>query len=68
MFNMPFVKYLDEKKINYNAKMFFSLTPFKDEELDIAMYGVIEQRGFSEDAEYRNYQHCKRDEFHRIQI
>jgi len=48
--NMPLVKYLDEQKINYKAKVFFSQFPFPDEALNVAMYGLMEQRGFSEDA------------------
>ena len=48
------VNYMHEKKLDYKAKVFFSQLPFKDEDLEVAMYGVVEQRGFSEDAAYRN--------------
>lgn len=53
-FNIPLVEYMDQQKINYKAKLFVSQIPFKDEDLDIALYSLIEQRGFSEDAQYRN--------------
>jgi len=50
------VNYMHEKKLDYKAKVFFSQLPFKDEDLEVAMYGVVEQRGFSEDAAYhQNY-------------
>ena len=61
--NMPLVDYLHEQQIDYKAKIFFSQLPFRDEELDIALYGLIEQRGFSEDAAYRNRDNSKVHDF-----
>jgi len=49
---IPLITYMDEKKINYKAKIFFSQLPFQDDNLGAALYGLIEQRGFSEDALY----------------
>ena len=49
---MEAVMCLHDRKINFKAKIFFSQLPFQEEELDLAMYGLIEQRGFSEDAAY----------------
>jgi len=54
--HMPFVRYIHEQKIDFKALIFISQQPFREEDLDIAMYGLIENRGLSEDSAYhQNY-------------